>query len=116
MAEFEKLRVGVLQQLNGGLRAGCRVVEKCRVPCDDGKVLRVVRDLRLEHFGDLTFRESDTVTAYDLCNLRAEAGGQLCARWRTGGVTDMEDEVIFAQPSRVRVLHSLRNAAQLLAN
>ena len=48
VAEFEELRVGVLEELNGSIGAGGGVVEEGCVPADDGEVVGVVGDTGLE--------------------------------------------------------------------
>src|SRR5437660_158253 len=56
MAEFEQLRIGVFEKLDGGLGAGDRVVKKGSVPADHGQVGRIVRDAALQHFLALALR------------------------------------------------------------
>ena len=50
MAEVEELGVSVFEELNGGLRPCGGVVEEGGVPADDGEVVGVVGDARLEDF------------------------------------------------------------------
>jgi hypothetical protein len=105
VAELEELRVGVLEQLNGGLRAVVRVQEKRRVPADDREVGVVVRDARLQHLGALARREPLPVAAHDLRNLEAviahHVGSGLGGGLRRLFIAHVEDEVVFAEPARV---------------
>ena len=69
MAEFEQLRIGVFEQLDGGLGAGDRVVKKGSIPADHGQVGRIVRDAALQNFLALALRQRQSFSADDLGNL-----------------------------------------------
>ena len=67
VAEFEQLRVGVLEQLDGGLGAGVRVVDKGGVPSDDGEVVRIVGDAGLQNFLALAVGERGSISPRTTC-------------------------------------------------
>src|SRR5580692_2761903 len=77
MAEFEQLRVGIFQQLNGGLGAGFAVIQKSRIPTDYCQIIGVIRDARLQDFVLLPFRELRGFSTNDLRDTRAMRRNQL---------------------------------------
>ena len=80
MAEFEQLRVGVLQQLDGGFGAGLRVVDEGGVPSDDREVVGIVGDAGLQNLLALAFGKHGGFAANDLGDLRRVRRAD---RWRT---------------------------------
>src|SRR5215469_2975465 len=98
VAEFEELRVGVLQELNGGLGSGLRVVDEGGIPSDNGEVAWIVRDARRENFLAFAFGERGGFSADDLRD-RVRLRGEKLFRGRTAvDLADVEDEVILLQP------------------
>src|SRR5271169_214125 len=114
VAEFEELRVGVFQQLNHGFRARRRVVEKRGVPADHGQVVWIVRDLRLHDFLLLAVGERNVFAADDLGDASTLGRKQFGRRRITRDVTHVEDEVIFVQPTVVKLDQSRARAFDLL--
>ena len=100
MAELEQLRVGVLQQLDGGFGAGLRVVDEGRVPSDHGEVVGIVGNAGLQNLLALAFGEHGHLAADDLGDLVSLDGEQVVGRGRAVNLAHVEDEVVFLQPLR----------------
>jgi hypothetical protein len=98
VAELEELRVRVLQQLDGGLSAGGRVVDEGSVPSDDSEVGGIVRDAGLENFLALGFGESGGFSADDLGYLVARGSQEIVGGGLSLNLADVEDEVVLLQP------------------
>src|SRR6266480_7093445 len=49
MAKFQELRVGIFEQLPGGLSTRCGVIHKCAIPSDNGEIVLIVGDARLKN-------------------------------------------------------------------
>ena len=77
VAELEQLRVGVLQELDGGLGADGGVVDEGGVPSDDREVVGIVGDARLQNFLALAFGERGRFSADDLGDVVALGGEQI---------------------------------------
>jgi len=88
VAKLEKLRVGVLQKLDGGLGAGGRVINEGGVPSDDGEIGRIVGDAGLEDFLALAFGEGGGFSANDLGDGVALGGQEF---FGGGGSFDLAD-------------------------
>src|SRR5579863_9540689 len=98
VAELEQLRVGVLQELDGGFGAGGRVVDEGGVPSDDGEVVGIVRNARLQHFLSFAFGELRGFSADDLGDLIALGCEQVSGGGRSFYFAQVEDEVVLLQP------------------
>ena len=77
VAELEELRVGVLQELNGGFGAGRAVVDEGGVPADHGEVVRIVGDARLQDFLAFAVGKRLGFAANDLGDVVALSGEQI---------------------------------------
>src|SRR5689334_14811597 len=98
MAEFKQLGVRILEKLDGGFSARCRVVKKCGIPADDGQVVRVVGNPALQNLVSFAFRQRRSLPANNLRDLTAGGVQQLCGGGLGGHLADMEDEVVLVQP------------------
>src|SRR5580698_2534775 len=108
MAEFEKLRVGILQKLDRSFRPSRIVVDKGSVPSNHGEIVWVIRNSGLEDFLAFTIGEHRHLAAYDLRNVVSLRCQQIVGR---GGAIDfayMKDEVVFLQPFTFVRLHQRR--------
>src|SRR6266576_6415195 len=99
VAKLEKLRVGVLQELDGGFGAGRRVVDEGGVPSDDSQVGRIIGDAGLENFLALAFREGGGFPANDLGDGVALRGQEFFGVGGSFDLAHMEDEVVLLQPA-----------------
>ena len=81
MPKFEQLRIGVFQELNGSFGPCRAVIKEGRVPANDGKVVGVVRNLRMEHLGALAFGEAGSVAANHLGDLPPVIAGNYDSLW-----------------------------------
>src|SRR5215831_13252436 len=98
MTEFQKLRVGVLQQLNGSFSTGLRVIDERRVPSDHGEVIRVVGDTALENFLAFAFAKSGSLAADNLSDAAAMRREKLVGIGRAVDLAHMKNEVVLLQP------------------
>ena len=116
VAEFQQLRVGVLEQLNGGLGARFAVIKKSRVPADDRQIVGIVRSAGLQDFVAFAVGELGDFSAHNLRDASALGGAQLVGGGRTGNLPDVEDEVVLAQPLRIRLHQGRGRPLQFLAD
>ena len=75
MAELEQLRVGVLEQLDGGLGADWSVIDEGGVPADHGQIVGIVGNPRLKNFLAFAIGKRLTLATHHLRNrasLRSE--------------------------------------------
>src|SRR5580698_497013 len=102
VSKFEKLRVGVFQQLNNSFCAARSVVEKRAVPADHSQVVWIVRDLRLHDLLLLPIRERNVFATDDLRDASSLSGKQFSCRRIASNITHMKNEIIFMQPGIVK--------------
>ena len=114
MAEFKQLRIGILQQLNGGFRAHIAVVNKRCIPADHRKIIGVVRNARLQNLVTLTVGQRARLPADNLCNLCPVRGDQLCGGRRSGHLRHVKNEVILTQPVGIGLHQGRPGPLQLL--
>src|ERR1700746_2484912 len=98
MAEFQELRVGVLQQLNGGFSTGLRVINEPRVPPDDGKIVGIIGDATLENLLALAFAKRGSFAADNLGDAPALRREEFFGRGSTLDLTEVKNEIILLQP------------------
>lgn len=116
VAELEELGVGVLEELDGGLRAGGGVVEEGGVPADDGEVGGVVGDAGLEDLVALAFGELEVLAADDLGDAGAVVGDELRGGGGAGDLAEVEDEVVLGEPVGVGFVERGAGALETLAD
>ena len=97
VAELEQLRVGVLEELDGGLGAGLRVVDEGGIPSDDREVAGIVRDAGLQNFLALAVGECGHLSANNLGDLVALRGEKFVRGRRAVDLANVEDEVVLLQ-------------------
>ena len=83
VAELEQLRVGILQQLDGGLGAGGRVVEKGGVPSDDREIVGIVRNARLQNLLALAIGEDGCISPRTTWAMWSPARPEGRRRWES---------------------------------
>ena len=116
MPEFQKLRVGVLQQLDGGFRTGGAVVDERPVPADDRQIIGIVGNVRLHDFLPLAIRELRGFSADNLCYVVCVLSQKVGGGRGTRDLSHVENEIVFVQPIRVRLHQGRSGALQLLFN
>src|SRR5580700_2572558 len=98
VAEFQQLRIGILQELDSRFGAGRSVVDKGSIPSDHGEVAGIVGNPRLENFLAFTVGKRLVLTAYHLRNAICLRCQQVRARGGPCNLPQMEDEIVFLQP------------------
>src|SRR3954468_18546803 len=103
MTEFQELRIRVFQELNRGFRACRRIVDESPVPANDSQVVGIIRDSALHDLVALPFGKQAEITSDHLCNVRSVEIQEVGSGRRPGNLTNMEDEVVLAEPIFIRL-------------
>ncbi len=105
IAELQELRVGELDNLERGLRAGGSIVHEGRVPRRDDEIVREVRDPMAEYLVPLLAAERGALAPQHRCDDVAMMLHDLLGRMRTAQIVDGKHQIVLGQRGLPRIGH-----------